>query len=636
MVKAKIMVVEDEYIVAMYMKTLLEKMEYAVTSVQTSGEAAISAVSGDAPDMILMDIALEGELDGIQSAELIRKKMNVPIIFSTAYTDDDMLRRAKLIEPAGYLLKPLDPRQLSITIEMALHKAEVEERLRQSEKRFRQMVEASPFPISIIDGNERLTYLNRKFMDVFGYTLEDIPTVADWHRHFFPDPDQRAEVTAMWQKDLHASRDRELSPRELEVRCKHGMARSVLFRIVHMDGGRHMVTCEDITHRKQISEELLKTKKLEAVGILAGGIAHDFNNLLSVILGNINLCQIQAEPETKLARWLSEAEKASMRAKNLTQKFTTFASGGKPVKKVTSLVNVVENAVSLAISGSSVVCEYDFSPGLLQVEIDPEQMNQVINHLVLNAIAAMPQGGTLRISAENLTVTDTPSDEPTSVRPGQYVRITIRDEGTGIAPEHLSAIFDPYFSTKKRGSQKGMGFGLPISHSIIRHHGGYIFVSSEPEKGTTAEIYLPAVVREDRPPAPAPDQPAGEASRRILVMDDEEMIRDLVSQMLEHIGYAVVAAAHGEEAIERYETARTNGAPFDVVILDLTVPGGMGGRETLQNLLKIDPDVQAIVSSGYSTDAIISHYDQWGFVERIAKPYQLKELDVLLRKVLRK
>ncbi|MDM8536690.1 response regulator [Desulfobacterales bacterium HSG17] len=638
MPRAKIMIVEDEFIVAMHMKALLKKMGYEVIAMLTTGEEALELIveeqdSQNLPDIILMDISLGGKMDGIQTALEIKKKVNIPVIFSTAYTDDEILNRAKYAEPSGYLIKPIDSRQMTITIDMALHKAKMELDLKKSEERFRQMTEASPFPIYIMDTDNRLIYANKKFPEVFGYKAEELPDRESWLEKFYPDPEYRDEVRKAWQKDVEKAKNNQSEQREFDVRCKNGSVRSILFRLVNIDENSRMVICEDITYRKQSREEFLKARKLEAVGILAGGIAHDFNNLLSVIMGNINLAQMKAEPETSFARWLDEAEKAAIRAKNLTQKFTLFSSGGKLVKKVTSLKNIIENAMSLAISGSNARCEYDIPADIWKVEIDSEQMNQVINNIAINAVSAMPKGGTIYAKAENIEFSENNSGNWLSIPDGQYVKITMYDHGTGISRKNLHAIFDPYFSTKKKGSRKGMGFGLPISHSIIKKHEGYIHVDSELGKGTTVYIYLPASTL-DIPSQPPKKTGSLLSNKRILVMDDEEMIRDIVSQMVEYLGYNIGAACNGEQAINMYTQAIDAHCPFDAVILDLTVPGGLGGKETLKRLSKIDPGIRAIVSSGYSSDEIIANYKKEGFKGRIAKPYQIKELERVLKEVL--
>lgn len=635
--KPTILIVEDELIVGMYTRNLLERMGYQVLAVETTGEGALNRAVTGKPDLILMDIALQEQMDGLQTAEAIRGHLEIPIIFSTAYTDDQMLTQAKKLEPAGYLLKPLDPRQLSVTVEMALHKAEVERRLRRSESRFRRMAEVSPFPIFIVNDDGRITYINRRFSELFGYTRADIPDENRWMEQAYPAAEERERVWEIWTADVEGSRSGPVPHREVDVRCKDGEIRTIRFRLARLDADQVMLTCEDLTRQRQFEEELLRTKKLESVAILAGGIAHDFNNLLSVIMGNINLLQLAVDGDEKTTRWLAEAERAAMRARNLTGKFTYFASGGKPVRQVADIRVIIRDAMSLALSGSSADWTGAFPNDLWPVDVDPSQIGQVINNVALNALTAMPRGGTVRVSAENCRVAE---GELPPLGAGEYVRIAVADTGIGIPPEHLLDIFDPYFTTKRRGTQKGMGFGLPIAHAVVRRHGGHIHVTSEPEAGTSVLIYLPALSRASATAEPAlDDPPAGtdkSAPHRVLVMDDEEMIRELLGQMLAHLGYEAVLTADGQEAVDRYAESVREGQPFDAVILDLTVPGGMGGKEAIQELRTIDPEVTAIVSSGYATDAVISDFEKWGFKGRIAKPYQLSQLESLMTSLMRR
>lgn len=330
--------------------------------------------------------------------------------------------------------------------------------------------------------------------------------------------------------------------------------------------------------RKQIEEELLNAKKLESIGILAGGIAHDFNNLLFVILGNISMAKRWLKTENPALKRLVEAERACMRARDLTQKFITFSSGGRPVRSRVSIKEMVSSLITLILSGSNVRSVIEMPEGLWSGDVDENQMRQALTGIISNAKEAMPKGGTLRIRTENAEMTAAEKAD-LNLDDGRYLRILISDEGVGIPEENLPRIFDPYFSTKYRGSQKGMGFGLAIALSVIKGHRGSIRVESTPGKGTVVSILIPAskgAARQSRPAAgilPAP-------GRRILVMDDEEMLNDVVKTMLEHLGYEVDVVPDGETAVEFYTAAANSGRYYAAVILDLTVKGGMGGKET--------------------------------------------------------
>ena len=393
--------------------------------------------------------------------------------------------------------------------------------------------------------------------------------------------------------------------------------------------GSDISEIRELEDRNRMEQELLNAKKLEAIGILAGGIAHDFNNLLFVILGNISMVQMKLRDDP-VSRHLAEAEKACLRAKDLTQKFITFSSGGGPLKNLVSISNMVEDALSLILSGSNLVSDIDMPADLWKADIDEDQMRQALTGIFANAKEAMPRGGALRVRAENLEIPD--KGPPYFLKHGRYVKLIIMDEGTGIPEENLDKIFNPYFSTKYRGSQKGMGFGLAITHSVIKRHNGRIKIESELGKGTRVTIVLPASTARDS--LYTGPRLVSVGRKRVLVMDDEEMLGDLAKTMIEHLGYEAGIAMNGEEALEMYAESMEEGREWDVLILDLTVKGGMGGMETLQKLQYLNPEVKAIVSSGYSSDPIMSEYSRHGFRGILTKPYALEQLKEVLGGIL--
>jgi PAS domain S-box-containing protein len=383
----------------------------------------------------------------------------------------------------------------------------------------------------------------------------------------------------------------------------------------------------DITEIRKLEEEVQKVEKLQSIGTLAGGIAHDFNNILTGILGNITLAEKYIEPEGKAAERLLEARKASMRAKDLTQQLLTFSKGGAPIKKTASIAELTRESATFALRGSNAKCEFYLPGDLWPAEVDEGQINQVITNLVINADEAMPKGGILHIRAKNTTIK---RKGALPLAKGKYVEITIEDHGIGIPKEDLDRIFEPYFTTK----QKGSGLGLATSYSIIKNHDGYITVESELGVGTTFHVYLPASEKPALEKKEAAKEVPVRGQGRILVMDDEEIIREMLSSMLSTAGYEATLTIDGAEAIERYAKAKDSGQPFDAVILDLTVAGGMGGKETIRKLLEIDPDVKAVVSSGYSTDPIMADFKKYGFSAVVTKPYSVGELEKTLRSIL--
>lgn len=413
--------------------------------------------------------------------------------------------------------------------------------------------------------------------------------------------------------------------------CKDGQE-----RIIDASGARirdaserfigAVLVVRDITDRIRIEQELIRTSKLESLGVLAGGIAHDFNNLLTVIMGYITLAKISVHDPKVATDLLTKSEKASWQAKSLTKQLLTFARGGAPIKKTISIVDLIKDSIDFTLSGSKIKREISVPECLWPVDVDEGQLSQVINNLVINALQSMPQGGTLRVSAKNL-VMDESLGLPLEV--GEYVKISVQDEGVGIPDAHFEKIFDPYFTTKPTGS----GLGLATAYSIIKNHEGLITVDSTEGQGTSFDIYLPMSRHLPHDAVNHPSRPAT-GQGKILVMDDEKNIQEVVGQMLNMIGYEATVANNSQEAVRLYQKALQNGQKYDAVIMDLTVPGGMGGQDAIQKLLAIDPEIKAIVSSGYSNDPIMAEYAKWGFKGVVSKPFGINELGQVLNKVL--
>lgn len=385
----------------------------------------------------------------------------------------------------------------------------------------------------------------------------------------------------------------------------------------------------DLTDMRQLEEELIKADKLESIGLLAGGIAHDFNNILTAVVGNISLAQLCLAPGQEPVQLLQEAERAALRAQHLTQQLLTFAKGGLPVKKLISMRELLKESVEFSLRGSNVRCSLVLPEDLWPANVDEGQIIQVVNNLVINAGQAMPQGGLLEVSASNLTLPPPATDPVLPLLAGNYVKITVKDHGIGIPEEHLQKIFDPYFTTKKQGN----GLGLFTAYAIMKKHDGHIAVTSEVGVGTTFDLYLPALATGVVPSQVSPASLSA-GTGRILVMDDESMIRDVTSAMLERFGYEVALVEDGVQVLARYRQAYEAGQPFDAVIMDLTVPGSIGGKETIGPLLELDPRAKAIVVSGYSNDPILAHYEQYGFRGYLVKPYKSEDLLQVLQRVL--
>lgn len=386
----------------------------------------------------------------------------------------------------------------------------------------------------------------------------------------------------------------------------------------------------DITEKSKTNQELQKSQKLESLGMLAGGIAHDFNNILTAIIGNVSIAKITLKPEDDIYDLLTEVEKASQQAKNLTQQLLAFSKGGIPVTKAMFIQDLIKESVQFTLRGSNVKHEFSISDDLLPVEIDEGQINQVISNIILNAAQSMPEGGKIEIRAKNAII-DEKYSLPILAKNGKYLEISIKDHGIGIPEKHFPKIFDPYFTTK----QKGNGLGLAIAHTIIKNHNGHIYFESKIGIGTTFYIYLPACINKEI--SIVKDSGSEEiiaGKGRILLMDDDDIILQVGSTMLSRLGYEVELAKDGAAAIELYKKAKKEGRRFDAVIMDLTVPGGMGGKETIKKLSELDPKVKAIVSSGYSQDPIMAEYKKYGFKGVIAKPYKINEFSKVLNDVM--
>ena len=375
--------------------------------------------------------------------------------------------------------------------------------------------------------------------------------------------------------------------------------------------------------RKSLEEETIKVQKLESTGVLAGGIAHDFNNILTAILGNISMAKIFAESNEKVINCLIEAEKASMRAQDLSQQLLTFSKGGEPIKKPTKITELIKDSASFSLTGSNVKCNLFIADKLWPVNIDEGQISQVIQNVVKNADQAMPDGGTVIIQAENKTIS---GNDPLPLKEGKYVWITIKDQGGGIPKKHIAKIFDPYFSTKQEGS----GLGLAATFSIVKKHDGLIIAESEPGEGTTFHIYLPASEKVS-PVKKRAKEKLLQSGEKILIMDDDQAVLKIATQMLNMMGFKTETATNGQEAVALYKKAQKDNCPFDAVVLDLTVPGGMGGKETVKQLADIDPEVKAVVSSGYANDSIMADYKRHGFRSVVSKPYDIEKLGEALR-----
>ncbi len=519
---------------------------------------------------------------------------------------------------------------------------QAEEALRNSEALKNAIIESSPDCIKLLDLEGNLTYMNKGGQEKL--EIKDITVYLNkknWTDFWQGKDDIKARMALDTAVKGAIGNFQGYSPTET------GTPRlwDVIISPIWGSNGeveRLLAVSRDITEQKQMADHLLQAQKMEAIGTLAGGIAHDYNNLLAIIMGNLSMAQEEIEPHSAMAEFLHEIEQASCKARDLTHQFLTLSQAGYPRKEWGSIESLLKAVRGQARAYEGIEYTLSIQDDLWPVEFDSIQMHYAISNVLTNAVEAMPQGGKIAIETKNQVIEDKSKDSTSPLNEGKYVKISIKDEGRGIPEKHLNRIFDPYFSTKERGVQKGMGLGLATAYAIVEKHGGHIMLNSTTGVGTTATIYLPvAVERRKRPRAKpksvdiAPSISSGQlTTKRILVMDDEESLRILAQKMLERLGHEVETVKDGVEAIETYEKHMDSGEPFDGVILDLTIKGGMGGEQTIRELMKIDPNVKAIVCSGYFNDPVLAHFEEYGFRGAMAKPYQKADLESVLKTIL--
>ncbi|NVN91369.1 MAG: response regulator [Desulfuromonadales bacterium] len=501
--------------------------------------------------------------------------------------------------------------------------------LREGEETLKAFIDVMPVGVRWSDSDDVIKHVNTCFIEMFGYAAEDIPTLDEWFLRAYPDPDRREYIISRRKAVVRAALvdGTPILPLESIIACKDGSDRHV---IVNTQFARNLRLdiFTDITERESLQNRLLNAQRLESLGVLAGGIAHDFNNILTGIMGNISMARMVLAIPEKADRLLDNAEKATLRATELATQLLTFAKGGAPVKKTVSIRKIVDESLSLAIRGTNVKGVVELPDSLHDIEADEGQVSQVFNNIVINAVQAMPGGGEILVQGVNIALE---SENRFMLPPGEYVRLSFADQGCGMPEDVRKRIFDPYFTTKSHG----MGLGLASVHSIIKRHGGHIDVRSKIGEGTAFTLFLPSTGK------PSSEEEISErvfqrdvpAEGAVLVMDDEEMIRELAAEILGHLGYGVTTCASGEEAVRMYRGAKEGNSPFSFVVMDLTIPGGMGGRECAAEILAFDPSARLIASSGYSNDPVMAGFRDYGFRGAIVKPYSLVEMSRVVHSV---
>ena len=759
----RILVVEDETLVARDLEATLKKLGFEVSALCRTGEEALVAMQRFQPDVVLMDIQLEQGMDGVETATRLQADYRVPVIFLTAYADEPTLARARAAQPYGYLLKPFHQSELRSVIELAYARHTALQKLQSSEDRFvatlRSMAEgvistdmlgvinfmnpvaeqltgwsireatgrplhevfrvalpngealessglvsgtpsrtilltdrdgrpvhiedtttpirdadgsltgivvlfrrrepnapaaapvslnealgSSPFPnlagivgsiadpLLALDANWRITYLNALAASVMEERREALLGQVLWD--VFPPSLHRL----YYHEFSTALTHRTPASFELEHEARRAWYEVQLYPF----GQGLLVLMRDITARKQAEQHQDKLEKLESLGLLARGFAHDFNNLLTVLLGNLSLAEMQLEPDAPSRQEISAARRASLQAQNLVQQLLTFARGGVPIRQPTELVRLVREWFAEWPRRPGLDYQLEVPDAPCHAEVDRHQIRRLLSNLVRNAEQAQPHGGTviLRLLAPAAAVPEILPGEPGADAPPRSATLTLEvtDTGEGIDEETLAHIFEPYFTT--RGDSNATGLGLTVCESITKAHGGTLTIESTPGAGTTLRISLPAAAPgpDGRPRETAEDlsvpAPASSRTRRILVLEDEPLIRQLIVSNLTAAGCEVTPTGEGSETVARYTEALLQGLRYDLVVMDLSIPNGMGGAQAMEKLRQLDPHVQAIVSSGYSDDPIMSRYADFGFRAVLPKPYQPGELRELVTSLL--
>ena len=777
----RIMIVDDDVTIQMELEEYLGHMNHTIVGIADTGIEAVETARQMKPDLILMDINMPGEMDGISAARKIKEEMDAGVVFVTGFDDPEYIERAKLVEPFGYIMKPFDEREINGVIEIALHKRKLELELKSAHERLGEgnfllqgeiaerkrleetqnqtlsqlqaTLEATVDGIIVVGLDSKISTSSSRFKKIWhmpdsileskkadkalDFVLTQLTKPETFSKRVlsaFSDPHSNTSDTLylkdgrivetysrpqkldgkiigrVWafrdvteperaRMELKASRDRLqalsdasfesvffsdqgicidqnsaaermfgytheeaigrsgmewIAPEDSEkVRNKmmSGYEKHYEVTAIRKDGstfpaeiqGRmfnymgkpiRVTALRDITVQKRLEDQLRHAQKMASISTFTGGIAHDYNNLLSIIMGNLSLAMEATTPGSHLTDFLNEADMAARKTRDLTHELMSLSHGGNPVKALGSLKELLNIAIDAIPAHSSISLKKSIARDLWPVPYDPYKMPAVFRNIVTNAVEAMSHKGTLTISATNFPFEDNDRYTALPLKRGDYVHITIQDEGIGIPEQHMARIFDPYFSTKAMGVQKGMGLSLATTYSIIQKHGGHIAINSSPGVGTTVNIYLPAGSQQVKTDAPVPSHKISTSPlKRVLLMDDEKMLQTLARKILKQLGYAAVTVNDGAEAVAEYKKHHGSDEPFDVVILDLTIKGGMGGEQTILELQKIDPNVKAVVSSGYSNDPIMTDFEAYGFQRALPKPYRKEDLKKALAEI---
>lgn len=616
--KGRILIVEDEVIIAEDIRKTLTRFNYDVLEIVTFGEIAIQRAEELRPDVIMMDIMLEGDMNGIEAARIIRGKLDIPIIFSTAYADEKTIEAAKYVGPFGYIVKPFEDRELNATVEMAIYRHRLEMEVKASESRFRQLISGNVDGMIVTDKRGVVlfvnpaweSFLNKKSDELLNRTL-DYPVV----------PGTISEIVVPFNDDYLIG---EMQVSEFQWEKKPA----------------YLATVRDVTQRKlaeeekeKINSQLIQSQKMEVVGKIAGSVAHDFNNLLTAINGYAEIALIKIPEDDPIRDNLEIIKSCGEKATTLTRQLLAFSRKQSNERQYISLNDVINdmNKIVTRLLGEDVQMDIQTNPTLFNVLADQVQIEQVVMNLVVNARDAMPKGGTITLKTENVFITEENSTEYNFTKPGNYVQFSVSDTGTGI-PEHVAAkIFDPFFTTKEKG--KGTGLGLSTVKNILEKNGGLILLDSVIGQGTTFRLLFMAQLEDE---VSEFDEIINEAfdgvgTETILLVDDEEIVKEFVSEILSENGYKVLDANNGKQALELME--KFDGE-INLLLTDLRMPM-MGGVELAEKLHEDNPDLKVLFMSGYAKDSDLEE-DGEHIVGYLQKPFSYGALVSKVREILDK
>ncbi|KAA3604675.1 MAG: hybrid sensor histidine kinase/response regulator [Calditrichaeota bacterium] len=610
-----------------------------------NGQVGLEMFEKHQPDIVIADIQMP-LMNGLQMSERIKEiSPQTPIIITTAFHDDFIYLKSIDIGVDKFVLKPINNGVLLHSLlqcaEDLAQKREIEKlnetlqeqigEIQKSEENLLVTIRSINDGIITTDENGKIVLMNKVAEFLTGHLSED--SIGKSVEEIFKLKTEKTEEDVEFEVEKTLGKDGKVRFfNNLILRSQNGIDRVISgsaspIHSQQSDSSGLVIVFYDITAKRKLQDELLRLEKSESINVLAGGIAHDFNNLLTAINGNISLAKMFAKPtDEKIMKRLEIAQNTTLKAVALTKQLMSFAKTGSSTKKTSSIVELVEESAHFDLRGSSINSEVSAAKDLWKVEIDQGQIGQVIDNLIINAKQAIPSNGTIWINCENEEINER---NPLLLPNGNYVKISIRDDGTGISKESLNKIFDPYFTTKKNGN----GLGLASCFSIIKSHNGHISVDSELGIGTTFTIYLPASETQIETPKLALKKlKLGKGN--VLVMDDEETILEVAEGVLNHLGYNPLLAKNGEETIKIYQESMKSDSPIDLVIMDLTISGGLGAEETIQKLKVLDPNVRAIISSGYQNNPALVKPEEFGFCGSINKPFTVQELSETLHKAL--